>query len=170
MKKRYLYVLLFSVPAFLISIIISFLLFGASAGILWLYVFGDNPWPSSAENLLVAFFLTACTTLWIAFLSVAYIAGKKEEARTAFNTKHLVASVCATALLTLFVLSYQWSVGNIGSSSSNRLCSDYCRERGYASSGMPPKDAGEKNCTCFDAQGHAAEQIPIANITGQERQ
>lgn len=69
MKRRYLYVLLFGVPALLASIIISFLLFGAAAGILWIFVLGDNPWPSSTDNMLTAMFVLACVMLWVAFMS-----------------------------------------------------------------------------------------------------
>ena len=52
MKRRYVYVLLFATPAFLASIIVSLLLFGAAAGVLWLFVFGDNPWPSLPTKCL----------------------------------------------------------------------------------------------------------------------
>ena len=57
MKRRYLYVLIFGVPALLVSVIISFLLFGAAAGVLWIFVFGDNPWPAFAGKMLTAVFI-----------------------------------------------------------------------------------------------------------------
>src|SRR5438034_9814042 len=114
MKRRYVYVLLFATPAFLASIIVSFLLFGAAAGVLWLFVFGDNPWPSFANQMLVAMLILTFMTLWVAFMSVAYVAGKKQEARASLNAKHVAASAGATALLVVLTLLHQWSVGNIG--------------------------------------------------------
>jgi hypothetical protein len=168
MKRRYLYVLLFAVPAFLAAIIISLLLFGVVAGALWLFVFGDNPWPSSAGNVPVALFLLVCMALWIAFISAAYIAGKRQEARAAINAWHLAASAGATALLVFGIAMHQWSVGNIGARSSGRLCSEFCQCKGFAGSGMPPGDTGEETCSCYDARGGEAVKIPLADITAQQ--
>jgi len=49
MKKRYSYALLFGIPGFFVSaaITITLFVFSVSLGILWLYVFGDNPFPCS---------------------------------------------------------------------------------------------------------------------------
>jgi hypothetical protein len=164
MKKRYLYVLLFAVPALLASIIISLLLFGAAAGILWIFVFGDNPWPSSADNILTAMLILACMTLWVFFMSAAYVAGKKQEEHTALNVKHVLASAGATALLVLLAGLHQWGVGNIGPKSDDVLCSDFCRDKGFAGSGMPPRDAGAATCSCFDAQGREAVKVPMREV------
>jgi hypothetical protein len=57
MKKRYIYGLLFGIPGFFISLIISAGVFGFAAGILWLYVFGDNPWPAGTSRTLGASFV-----------------------------------------------------------------------------------------------------------------
>ena len=169
MKRRYLYVLLFGVPALLTAIIISFLLFGAAAGALWLFVFGDTAWPSSASNALVVLFFLICITLWLAFISVAYSAGKKQETYAAFNTKHLVVSAGTTALLVLLIVLYQWGVGNIGTKPIDLLCSEYCRDKGFGGSGMPPRNTGATTCSCFDAQGREAAKVPIADIAAQQR-
>lgn len=165
MKRRHLYALLFGVPALLAALIISFLLFGAAAGFLWFFVFGDNPWPSSAGNLLTALFVLACLGLWIAFLAAAYTAGKKQEARAALNGKHVMASAGVTALLLLLVALHQWGVGNIGPKSDDVLCSEFCRDKGFAGSGMPPRDAGAATCSCYDAEGREAVNIPIGEVT-----
>jgi hypothetical protein len=52
MKKRYIYSLLFGVPGFVVSLLVAFILFGFVAGVFWLYVYGDDAWPSSAETIL----------------------------------------------------------------------------------------------------------------------
>jgi hypothetical protein len=164
MKRRYLYVLLFGVPSLLVSIIISLLLFGAAAGVLWIFVFGDNPWPPSAEKALAAVFFVACLTLWVAFMSVAFIAGKKQEESASLNVKHVIASAGATALAVLFMVLHQWSTGNVGPKSDSVLCSELCREKGFAGSGMPPRDAGAPTCSCFDAQGREAVKVPMGDV------
>jgi hypothetical protein len=163
MKRRYLYVLLYSVPALLASIIVSFLLFGAAAGFLWIFVFGDNPWPSAAGNILAAMLVLACMTLWIALLSVAYAAGKKQEAQAALNVRHVMASAGATSLLVLLVALQQWSVGNIGTKSDSVLCSEFCREKGFLASHMSPRDAVAATCSCLDEHGREAVTIPMEN-------
>jgi len=165
MKRRYLYVLLFGVPALLASVIISVLLFAAAAGVLWIFVFGDNPWPSSADTMLTTIFVLAFATLWLALMSVAYVAGKKQEQHAALNTRHVMGAAGTTALLVLLVVSHQWRVGNIGTKSDGVLCTEFCRDKGFAGSGMPPRDAGPAICSCFDAQGRETVKVPMADIT-----
>lgn len=169
MKRRYLYLLLFGVPALLAALLIAFMLSGAVAGALWLFVFGDNPWPSYAGHLLPALFALVCVLLWSVFLSVAYKAGKKQEQHAALNARHVMVALAATVLLVLIGAAHQWRVGNIGAPSNSVLCSDYCRSRGFAASGTPPEDAGAANCSCYDAGGGEAVRVPLADITaGQD--
>ena len=80
-KRRYLYVLLFAAPTFLLALIAGAMLLGASAGVLWLFVFGDDPWPSEADTLLTGVFVLGTAAFWIAQLSVAYAVGKREETK-----------------------------------------------------------------------------------------
>ena len=161
--------LMFSAPSFLASIIISVVLFGAVTGVLWLFVLGDNPWPSSANNMLMVMLILSCIALWVAFISVAYMAGKKQETRAAINAKHVVMSVSATATLLLLIVSHQWSVGNIGTKSDSVLCSEYCRDQGFAGSGMPPRNTGVETCSCLDAQGREATKVPIEQVIVERR-
>lgn len=156
--------LLFAAPALLASIIVSVILFGAAAGVLWLFVLGDMRWPSSVDRTLSVLFVLVCATLWLAFLALAYRAGKGQEANTAIGTKPLTVAVSATALLALLIVWHQWNVGNIGTKSDSVLCSDYCRDKGYASSGMPPRDSGAETCSCYDAQGREAIKVPTAGF------
>ena len=165
MKRRYLYVLLFAAPAVLISIIISLLLFGASAGFLWIFAFGDSPWPPLAEQLLAAGFFVVFLTVLVAFLSVAFIAGKNQEEYASLNTKHVIASIGITVLAGLFAVLHQWSVGNVGSKPDGVQCSDFCKERQFTGSGIPPRDAGAPTCSCFDVKGREAVKVPMTDIT-----
>ena len=163
------YVLLFGVPALFASVMISVLALGAAAGALWLFFLGDGPWPSTAGSLLMAMFVLVCMALWVALISVAYLVGKKQEAHAVLNAKHVAASVGATLLLALLVLLHQWGVGNIGRPSDGALCSEFCRAKGFAGSGMPPRNTGATTCSCFDVQGREAATIPIENIATEQR-
>jgi len=161
--------LMFSVPSFLASIVISFALFGAATGVLWLFVLGDDPWPASANSMLMVMLIMSCIALWVAFISVAYIAGRKQETHAAIDAKHVVVSAAATAVLLLLVVSHQWSVGNIGPRSNGDLCSEFCRDRGFAGSGMPPRNTGVETCSCFDTQGREAIKVPIEDVIAERR-
>lgn len=168
MKRRYLYVLLYAVPALLASLIASVLLFGAAAGVLWIFVLGDDPWPSSAGNMLTVMLVLTCMTLWVALMSAAYAVGKKQEEHAALNVKHVMASAGVTSLLVLLVAMHQWGVGNIGTKSDGVLCSEFCWDKGFAGSRMSPRDAVESTCSCLDEHGREPVTIPMDDVaTGQ---
>ena len=164
MKKRYVYCLLFALPGFFISAIFSFIAFGSAAGFLWIYVYGDNTWPASAENILAVLFIVTFLLLWAVFIITGYITGKKFEGTPSRYTGHIVISACATAAPVVLIVLHQLSVGNIGPKSDDILCSEFCSKKGYAASGMPPKDSGDTSCSCFDNHGQEAVKVPMAAI------
>ena len=164
MKRRYLYVLLFSVPIVLASAAISLAVFGAGAGLLWLFAFGDGPWPSSTNITLVALFLLAFAASLLALMYRAYAAGRRQETYASLNANHVLAALGVTALLLLAVFSYQWHVGNIGARTDDVLCSEFCQGKGFAASGTPPRNAGARTCSCFDTQGREVTIVPMENV------
>jgi hypothetical protein len=124
-------------------------------------VYGDDPWPASVNAVLIALFAFTCVVALAASLYLAYTAGRKEEASAALNGRHVAVSAGATVLLVVLIAAHQWGVGNIGTPSEGALCADYCRTKGYAGSGMPPRDSGIRMCSCFDAQGREAHKVPL---------
>jgi len=164
MNRRHTYVIFFAIPAFLASLMIAGLMFGAGAGALWLFVFGDNPWPSAAGNVLAAGFVLVFAASWLGLLSVAYSAGKRHEASPGLDARLVWASSGATALLVLLVLAHQRGVGNIGPKDNGLLCSEFCQAKGYSGSGMPPRNSGDTTCSCYDAQGREAVKAPIEEV------
>ncbi len=70
MKKRNVYSILFGMPGFFISLILSFVIFGAAAGLLWIFVFGDEPWPASTGIILPIIFALVFLTVWTACIAV----------------------------------------------------------------------------------------------------
>jgi hypothetical protein len=164
MKKRYSYSLLFGIPGFIISVVVSSLIFGSLVGVLWIYVLGDNPWPSLIEKILPILFALVFLTLWLTTIVVGFIVGKRLEINPVMNRKHILVSIGLTILPILFIIFYQVSVGNIGPKSDGERCSDFCSQRGYPGSSMPPEDSGERNCTCINNSGIEIIKVPIDDI------
>ncbi|HSK89084.1 MAG TPA: hypothetical protein VK880_12040 [Anaerolineales bacterium] len=161
MKKRYLYSLLFGIPGLFVAGIISILVFGGLMGILWIFVFGDNPWPASIETIVSIAFVLVALILWTGFLILGYIVGKRLEKDPAMNRAHVLLSGGLTLLFILFIVIQQWSVGNIGPKSDSVLCSDFCTQHGYSGSGMAPETSFHKMCSCFDDSGNEVMTVPL---------
>jgi hypothetical protein len=164
MKKRYLYALLFGIPGFFISAILSIVIFGAVMGTLWIFVFGDNPWPVSPESTLSTILILSFLILWAASIVTGYIVGKKLEANPSLNWKHILISGGLTLAFIFFIVLQQWSVGNIGPKSDSALCSDFCAQRGYSGSGLPALNSGDRTCSCYDNSGKEALKVPLDQI------
>jgi hypothetical protein len=126
-----------------------------AGGVLWLFVFGDEPWPEIVGVGLMSALALMVAALWGALLALAYAAGKRAE-RRAFGLVDVIAPLVATAALVMAAAAHQLSVGNIGPVSDTTACSRLCQERGFAVSGMPPRESGDRTCTCYDAEGREA--------------
>jgi hypothetical protein len=170
MKRRYAYLLIFAVPAVLASFVAASLIAGASAGVLWLFVFGDSPWPDAAGTILGGLFGLSFLTLLSGALAGAYIVGRRAEKDAVSRAGPAMLAASATALIVLLVVMHQRSVGNIGPKSDSVVCSDFCAARGFAGSGMPPRDAGPATCSCYDAQGKESVKVPIEEAKTTPRQ
>lgn len=161
MKKRYTYALLFGLPGFFIAGITTLALFGASMGVLWLFVFGDNPWPTGWESALSILLVIVFLVVWVGLILAGYHVGKRLEADPAVNRIHILFSLGLTAAFILFIFLQQWSVGNLGPKSDDQRCSEYCSAQGYSASGMPPLNSGERTCSCYDASGKEVLNVPL---------
>ena len=168
MKKRYIYSMLFGVPGFLVSLIVAFIIFGFVAGFFWLYVYGDEPWPASAEQLLTSLFVACFLALWAIALVIGFITGKRLEAIPGLNQKHILLSAAATILPMVLIMFHQ--ARNTGAKTDSSLCSEYCSKRGYSTSGMPPQDSGDRRCSCFDGAGQEALKVPLASVSSGDHE
>jgi len=164
MKKRYLYSILFGIPGFFISLIITMVITAGMLGILWIYFFGDDPWPASAEMIIAIVFGLTFLTVWIASMALGYITGKKLEGDPVLNRSHVLVSGGLTLIFILFIALQQLRVGNIGPKSDDVLCSEYCSGQAYSGSGMPPRNSGDRSCSCFDNSGNEVLKIPMDAI------
>ena len=168
-SRRRLYVLLFAVPALLVSVIAAALMVAGAAGVLWLFVFGDNPWPPVADAVLGAVIFLGGGGVWVALLYAAYALGKQQEARPTLNTRHVAFAIGATILLAAVIGARMMQLDVGRTRSDDLVCADLCRADGFAGSGMPPQDSGDRTCSCYDGQGGEARRIPLAQVAPGNR-
>ena len=164
MKQRYIYVILFGIPGFLVSLLITIMFFGFLAGFLWLYIFGDETWPAYIENMLPVLFVITFLILWTASITYGYFTGKRLEDSSEVDRKHIITSIVVLILSLSIILLYQARIGNIGSKPVTLLCSEYCLSQGFVMSSMPPRDSGEMTCSCFDEFGQETMNIQVDDI------
>jgi len=169
MKKRYIYFLLFGIPGFVVALIAAFVAFGIGAGVLWIFVFGDNPWPPAVDSVLPTLSLVVLVAAWVAITIFGYFYGKSMEDVAGLNKAHVLISVGATIAPIAVIVLHQFSVGNLGPPSDGARCSDYCRQAGYSASGMPPKDSGDRSCICYGDEGREIVRKPIDRLDAIER-
>jgi hypothetical protein len=155
---------MFGVPGLFAALLGAFAVFGAAAGTLWLFVYGDNPWPPVAGHILIALFAVTAVGSWSWLMRLAYAAGRRAEASESLNRAHVLSAVLATVALPLVAVFHQWRVGNIGPRTDGQACMDFCSTKGFSASAMPPRNTGERACICLDAQGREAAKLPIDEV------
>ena len=79
MRLRYGYLLAGFAWALFIAPAAAYVVLGVVAGVLWLYVFGDNPWPSITEWVLPTTGLVVFVSTAAGFVYVAYRYGRDRE-------------------------------------------------------------------------------------------
>ncbi len=169
MKKRHLYALLFLVPGAILALIAAVLTTGAAAGFFWLFIFGDNTWPTAANSGLSLLLALTFAGVWTASILAGFVTGKKLENDPLVNKRHILASVAITILLLGAVALHQLSVGNIGKKHDSVICGDFCSDAGYPSSGMPAKDSGDDSCICYDGSGQEAIKTAMKDLRSSKQ-
>lgn len=114
MKRRYLYTLMYSVPAFVAAVVFMVVTTAAIGGVLWIFVYGDKPWPSFLNRYSPLFMATVLVAAWLMLLWTAFRWGRRQEAHASFNMTHLYLAIGSTLALVLAIFMHQLSVGNIG--------------------------------------------------------
>ena len=144
---------------------ISFVIFGITAGVLWVFVFGDNPWPTLTDQLLPDIFMLVFFSAWITLITIGFVIGRRLEHNPQLNKSHILTSSGLTLLFILLIILQQFSVGNLGPKSDGLVCSDYCSLNGYSGSGVPPQNSGDRSCSCYDNSGNEVLKVPLDSIT-----
>lgn len=158
-RRRYLYVLLFAVPALLLSTTVAAMAVAAASGVLWLFVLGDNHWPPAANTALGGMFLLSAAGLWLLLLAVAYGVGTRQESLPALNGRHVALSIGATAVLVAVIVARLMGLSLSGTKSESLTCADLCQSGGFSGSSLPPQDSGDRTCSCYDATGREVRRI-----------
>lgn len=137
-------IVLIAVPCFLLSVLPALFLTGVAAGFLWLFVYGDNPWPILADVVVISTLLLS----WILIGTLLTAALARHPAVRRLTTGKLIA---ATAIMSLAaigaILLHQWSIGNLD---PPHPCIAQCREAGYSSSFREIDERGRETCTCVE--------------------
>lgn len=152
--------LLYAVPAFILAAIVTVVVTVAIGGVLWIFVYGDSPWPSFVDRYSPLFIVAVLATTWLALLSAVIAWGKRQEARASLDMKHVYFAAGATLSLVLLVLVQQRSVGNIGPRPDVIVCSDFCTARKFQASRFPQ----DGTCGCHDTNGTEALRVPMSRI------
>lgn len=160
MRRRYLYALMYSVPAFVFSAVFTVVVTAVIAGMLWIFFFGDNPWPSLINRYSPALMAAVFAVAWLILLWAAFTWGKRQEACPSLNMKHLYMAAGATAALALGIFLHQLSVGNIGPEPDVIVCADFCTARKFDASRFPQ----DGTCRCFGPDGQEALKVSMSTV------
>ena len=114
MKTRYSYPLLFLLPSAMVAFLVAFAVVGAGAGVLWIFVYGDNSWPESSSTVLMTLAVIASATTLASLMRASYSYGKQREPSGGMARRHVAWAVGISLLLPALVLLHQWQVGNLG--------------------------------------------------------
>ena len=87
MKIRYLYVIASLLWALVIGPLACLATVGISAGIAWLYLFGDNQWPNATEWVISLLGIAVGFVIAIAVILIGYRRGIQREASPRMNQK-----------------------------------------------------------------------------------
>ena len=117
MKARYSYPLLFLAPSAMVALAAAFMVVAFGAGVLWIFVYGDDPWPESANTSLVVLAAAASAITLGVLVALCYWYGKRREVSGGMTRAHMLSALGLTLGLPLLALLHQWQVGNLGNSS-----------------------------------------------------
>jgi len=158
MKKRYLYALLFIIPAFLISLSISPYLYDI---FFELYeTFGPSDIWFSEMGLLIILAMIVLVP-WIVQIIIAYWIGLKLEDEPKWNR---VAVLIMGFALVFSVYVLRFLVGYAVESVNGELCGEYCQSNGYHTSIISPYDDPEQTCYCSNGPNSEHLIVPLDDL------
>ena len=115
MKARFSYPLVFLLPSAILAAVAGVVFIGVGAGVLWLFIYGDNSWPDSAEKVLTAISVLVAVASLAALVSASYFYGKRQELSGGLSTWHIVLALAITILLPALIIFRQYQIGAYGS-------------------------------------------------------
>jgi len=98
----------------MVATIAAVLASAAMAGVLWIFVYGDNPWPALANTVVMATAVLVGVGVLASLLLVAHRVGRSRESSGGLPLAHALFALGLSVGLPLLVLFHQWQVGNLG--------------------------------------------------------
>ena len=109
MTLRRLYLLAGILWALVLAPMVLLAIVGVGAGVAWLYLFGDDPWPEAAEHALVALGLAGALATAVAAIWLGYQRGREHRAAPSTDEwRRAVALSAAPVALALLAGSALW--------------------------------------------------------------
>ncbi len=109
MTLRRLYLLAGILWALVLAPMVLLAIVGVGAGVAWLYLFGDNPWPEAAEQALIVLGLAGALATGVAAFWLGYHRGRKHHAASSTDEwRRAVVLSAAPVVLALLVGSALW--------------------------------------------------------------
>ena len=160
MRRRNAYLLLFGAPALLASLLVGAIVLVFALAVFWVFIFGDDTWPAYTNYLLAALFIGSAGTTFVVLLYHAYAAGQRQEQAPSTSGFHVALAVASTLALLAVPALYVWHSSQADQTPEG-ACAFYCTNRGFPSSGMPPRNSGDKTCTCYRPDGGVGASFPL---------
>ncbi len=160
MRRRHAYLFLFGVPALLASLLVGAIVLVFAMAVFWVFIFGDDTWPGYTNYLLGALFFGGAGTTFAVLLYHAYEAGRRQEEKPSPSGLHIAAAIVSTLALLIVPALYAWHTSQADQTPEG-ACAFYCTNRGFAGSGMPPRNSGDLTCTCYGPKGEVGASFPL---------
>ena len=114
MKARYSYPLLCLPLSAMFAGIIAVVFVAVAAGAMWIFIYGDNEWPTAADHFVMALSILVFALVLAALLRALYGLGKRREPGGGLTRKHVLVATATTILVPLLIMLRQWSIGATG--------------------------------------------------------
>ena len=98
----------------MVACVATVLAAAAGAGVLWIFVYGDNSWPTSANTTVMAVATSVGLVLLALLLFAARRIGKRRETQGGVSRSHILVALGLSAGLPALVLLHQLEIGNLG--------------------------------------------------------
>lgn len=99
MKARFSYPLVFLLPCAVTAAMAGVVVAGIGAGVLWLFIYGDNSWPDTAEKVVMALAAVVAAASFATLVSASYFYGRRRESSGGLSKWHVVVALAFTILL-----------------------------------------------------------------------
>ena len=149
MRLRRLYLLVGLELGALAGLVVGFQAFAVAAGVSWLFLFGDDVWPASAERLLLGIPLVAGLATLCACGAVGYLVGRRaerspgpERARRRGRGLLLVGLVFWLLVFVLALMQHEREAASRASAAAEEAAFDRLRQARHVVTGPGEIEAG----------------------------